>query len=177
MTETNDNRPLTIADAARRLHAFILLHFSEDGLIVSQIFSFYCEDLSAGSLIQKHGLMKIVKGNANLFRLNDDETIIYALPNNDKAIQSDRNRIKTISMQFYNEQLKGKALVMERCEDRSQFNLELNRWKDTQRLSHKGKRFYLRGVSPASVIRALRQMKVISIVDSQEGVIIWNKQN
>lgn len=179
MTEAKDKKKGSsqskLKDAAKRLHEYILLHHENEGL--HKISKFYSADPSAAARIRKRGLMKLLNDFDTLFRIDDDNTTIYAIRTNEEAIQSDRNRIQKTSLLFYKQRLKGKNLVMKRCEDRSQFSLELNSWKDHHRLNHKGAKFDLRGVSPSAVIRALRQMKIISIVDSNEGVIIWNEHD
>jgi len=79
-------------------------------------------------------------------------------------------RMEKIALRFYDDCLKGKRHVLERCEDRNQLTQELYRWKDTERQNNND----IRGTSPSSIISALRSIRKIELM-SEGAILVWNE--
>lgn len=162
-------------DASRALHAFILLQSPRDGALpAARIGPFYAQNISAGSLIRRRGLKKFCLQNPRLLRWCDDPSpgLVIALQNAGAASGLAAGHVNQSSQAFFESVLRGQITLLRACEDREIFSLELQRWKEMERLEGRVHR-----VSPGSVIFALKSTKIIKKMANNGiddgGVIIW----
>ncbi len=152
-----NNAGRRMLEVAKQLHATLLRNPEED------------LDFLQPSIRQT-----FVENFPHLFTLEDGMLRPLPTHNAKRAVESGRKRVQRIAVQFYNECLRGKQLVLKRCEDRNQFTQELYRWKDSQRQKSKRGGIDLRGVAPSAVIYALKTQKLL--LDKFEGeILVWKE--
>ena len=75
-----------------------------------------------------------------------------------KVQQLNQKQMQALALMFFNDEcLKGRSVVLKRCEDRKLFTQELYSWKEVQRR----KNVNLKGASPSGIMNTLCKLKKV----------------